>query len=308
MWAREGPFESPLLRMNFWEYFQWWGSRLGIGHTVAAQGSVTRNVLLLNYSFASPKGIFLPNFTCVIAFLFAPFRTFLRVGRLGSAVIQFVLWGVAWQSVSSWSPLPQRAHTAGRWQELRPCPYLWHLKQRRGLGTNSSTGILIYAALANGGGVGAEKVKMNVFDGSFLSPLRRILCLTAATPCEARPLNTSASSQSRRSRQRITPRHVFKLRWGVTVISVSNQMVMANAFVACCLVFTASSMVPLRSFLAPLTSPTPHWMNFWTANIEYLIGVASFDEITRKRGKEGSDSSSETWSLLLLFFLTFFTR
>ena len=165
----------------------------------------------------------------------------------------------------------------------------------------------MYAALTNGGGVGAENVKMNVLDGSYLSPFRRIMCLRAVTPCEARPLNTSASSQSRRSRQRITPRLVFKLRCGVTVISVLNQMVIASAFVARCLLFTSSSTVPLRSFLASLTSPTPHSMNFSTANIEYFIGVASFDEITKNLGKEGSDSSSETRSSSPAFLFLHFS-
>ena len=243
-------------------YFQSQGSRLGIGHTVAAQGSVTRNVLLLNYFFGLSKRYTLFKLYLHDRLLLAPFRTFLWVRRVWAAAICTV--GVAW------SPLPNPAHTAGRWHELRPCPYLWHLKQRSGFGTNSSTEILIWPALTNCGGVGAEKVRINVLDGSVCHHYNA-WCVWERWRLVRRDHSMPWHHRNRADRGIGASDNASAcVRWGKTVISMSNQIVMASAFVARCLVLTSSSTVLLWSLLASSTSPTPHWMNFWTENIEYL--------------------------------------
>ena len=120
----------------------------------------------------------------------------------------------------------------------------------------------MYAALSDFGGVGRPKVRTKVFVDS--STLLRFDSkrLALVTPCALNALRTSASSQSRNSRQRMMPRLVFRERWAVTLTGWETQLAICRAASAWFLVRTSIRTDPLRSFLALLISPTAQDKSF----------------------------------------------
>ena len=180
---------------------------------------------------------------------------------------------------------------AGLLQLVLPCPNLWQLKQRRGFGTKISTYF---------GGVGLLNVRIKVFVGTTAPSLFDVKCLTWVTPSGLSASKTSASSQSRRSRLRMTPFELFSDLCGVTLIGTSTQVVIFNAFLACCFELTSTSTAPLRSFLADFTSPTAHFKSFCIPKIERFIVLPSLGSMTKNDWKLLhflSSSSSETIKL-----------
>ena len=119
--------------------------------------------------------------------------------------------------------------------------------------------MFMYAAFMLFGGTDVLKVTINVFDGSILSFLFVMMCFTSVTPWVLKASRTSASSQSRNSRQRMTPREEFRERWGVTEMGTSIHVFIANALFPWCFETTSNNTDQFASFLPLATSPTAHF-------------------------------------------------
>lgn len=165
--------------------------------------------------------------------------------------------------------------------------------------------MFIYAALTNFGRVAILNVRMNVFVGVMTPFLFVDMCFTLVTPWPLKASKTSASSQSRKSRLRMTPLEKFRVRCGVTVIGVSIHIFMFSAFFSWCFVRTSTRMEPFASFLALATSPTALFNNFCIAKILCLIGSELLADITKNFENDVSISASAD-SVKISFAFLFF--